>query len=148
MNRLTMTSQDVEGLARALLKVDFFSNFTVSELDEVLRAISLYEFPSGEYVFKQGDSGDAFYIVQTGTVDVLMKNGLFFKKKVASLDQGKFFGEIALMESSPRTATIKSNGARLYVLLATDFQQIVAKTPKFAEELRKVVARRKFEAKN
>ena len=59
------------------------------------------DYEEGAVVIKQGDKGDFFYVVESGEFDVL-KGG----KKFSTLGN-RFFGEIALLYNSPRSATIK-----------------------------------------
>jgi len=62
------------------------------------------DVPAGTVVFRQGDPGDALYFVHSGTVRItLTREGL--KSELASLGKGDFFGEMALIDGSPRSAT-------------------------------------------
>ena len=59
--------------------------------------------PAGEAVFHQGDPGDRFYVVVSGTAEVVGDG-----RPVASLGPGESFGEIALLRRVPRTATVRA----------------------------------------
>ncbi|OAN44517.1 cyclic nucleotide-binding domain-containing protein [Magnetospirillum moscoviense] len=63
-------------------------------------------FGAGEVIFKEGDHGSVAYIVQTGTVE--LSRG---RTKIADLNDGAIFGEMALIDGAPRmaTATAKTN---------------------------------------
>lgn len=145
MEKLEMTDVDYGNLAKALRTVDFFAPMTIGQLEMILPYILLVRYGPGETVFHQGDVGDAFYILYDGSVQVRLKTFLFFSKPVAELGAGSFFGEMALLSSEPRNATIVSNAqTRLFVLLSRDFQYVLKKNPEFAEEMRKIADRRKF----
>jgi CRP-like cAMP-binding protein len=150
MEKLKMTEADYAQLAKVLRKVDFFAPMTIGQLEMILPYILLYSYQAGETVFKQGGEGDAFYIIRDGKVGVSVKKGFFsFAKEVAQLGEGGFFGEMALLTSEARTATVKCvEDARLFVLTSADFQYVLKKNPSFEDEIRKIAERRKFQSKN
>ncbi len=126
------------GVARALLRTDARVAATrqrVGALDwialfapltNVLReriAIELYteEVAAGEVVIYQGEYGDSFYIVESGTLDVRVDG-----RHVRSLGPGDFFGGIALMHNTTRTATVHATSdCRLRVLPRRAFLTIL-----------------------
>lgn len=148
MNRLEIGSSELGVLAGMMHKVDFFSPLTVGQLEKVLPAVLLYEYGAGETVFKQGQAGDAFYIVYDGKVAVSISSGFLglSSKTVATLDKGAFFGEIALISSEPRTATVRcAERTRLFTLVASDFKFVLAENPNASDEMRRIAERRRFE---
>lgn len=146
MEKLTMGDTEYGLLARVLRKVDFFAPMTIGQMEKVLPYIMLYSYSPDEKVFKQGSVGDAFYIVHQGRVAVLIKKGFFsFAKTVTTLGAGDFFGEMALLSTDSRSATVMAlEPTRLFVLLQADFQFILKENPAFHEEVKKIAARRKF----
>lgn len=93
---------------------------------EASQALAQLHFEEGDIVFHEGDIGDYLYIIIDGSVDVLKeKEGK--QQKVASLNKGEFFGEMALLNERGRTATIKANTAtNLLALRKTDFGMLIA----------------------
>ncbi|MDH4286071.1 MAG: EAL domain-containing protein [Gallionella sp.] len=70
------------------------------ELDRVI-------FSAGEQVFKEGDAGDCAYLIEKGAVEVFVTDhGV--ERKISSLGKGEMFGEVALIDHQPRTATIRA----------------------------------------
>lgn len=62
------------------------------------------DYPAGTVVFKQGAPGDAMYFIHAGTVGITREHG-GFKHELAWLKKGDFFGEMALVDGSPRSAS-------------------------------------------
>lgn len=92
---------------------------------EASQALAQLHFETGDVVFHEGDMGDYLYIIIKGSVDVL-KNKDGKQEKVATLQQGEFFGEMALLNERGRTATIVAAvPLDLLALRKTDFGMLV-----------------------
>lgn len=148
MVKLKTGAAELQTLAHMLRKVEFFSPLTVGQLEEVLPYITLQEFKAEETVFRQGEPGDAFYIVYRGRVVIRIKPGLLsFSQIVTTLGPGDFFGEIALLSRSPRNATVVcAEPTQLFTLVATDFEFVLKQNPPAALEMKRIAARRRFES--
>jgi trk system potassium uptake protein TrkA len=148
MVKLEVGDAELGVLARMLRKVEFFTPLTVGQIEQVLPHVRLYSYEKGETVFKQGDPGDAFYIIHTGSVEVRLKKGFFsFSQTVAVMPAGAFFGEMALISSEPRSASIVcAEHSQLFCLVAADFQFILNGNPAAHEEMKRIAARRKFDS--
>ena len=145
MEKLAMADTDFIHLARAMRKVEFFAPLTMEQLESVLKYIMLCRYKAGERIFRQGDPGDAFYIIYDGAVSVGIKHLVLFTKQVARLGPGDFFGEMALLAKDPRSATVTAlETTRLFVLLSADFAFVLKSNPAFATEMVKLAERRKF----
>lgn len=93
-----------------------------SRLLEVCRSIHLFDCPAGTCVVTQGDPGDAFYVVLSGQLDIVI-NGV----TVSTIGAGKSFGEKALENNAPRAATVRAvTGCKLLVLMASEYQSLAA----------------------
>jgi CRP-like cAMP-binding protein len=147
MERLEVGASELGVLAHMLRKIEFFTPLNVGQLDKVLPHVRLHAFAAGETVFRQGDAGDAFYIVYNGSVAVRLRRLLFLSKTVAALGVGDFFGEIALISTEPRTATVvAAEPALLFTLIADDFKFVLHENPGAAQEMKRISVRRKFDA--
>lgn len=147
MRQLEVGDAEVGVLAHMLHKIEFFTPLTVGQLEHVLPHVRLQSFAPGETVFRQGDVGDAFYIVYKGSVTVRLRRMMFLSKTVATLNEGDFFGEIALVSSEARTATIvAAEPALLFTLISEDFQFVLRENPAAALEMKRISARRKFDS--
>lgn len=88
----------------------------------------------GEVLFRQGDRGREMYVIYSGKVALSVQAGEGTEAPIATLGPGEFFGEMSLIDGSPRsaTATIDENGTRLIVLDRTRFEYIIRHEPEFA----------------
>jgi ATP-binding cassette subfamily B protein len=94
-------------------------------------------------VFREGDPGDKFYLIARGRLTVQINTREGGQKQIRSMDDGDHFGEIALMEDSPRTATVRTSTDCVFLTLARDpFLKLLEREPKLRESFRKVVAER------
>jgi ATP-binding cassette subfamily B protein len=99
--------------------------------------------PAGREVFREGDLGDKFYIVARGTLTVWVNTPDGGQKQIRTMDDGDHFGEIALMEDTPRTATVRTSTDCIFLTLARDpFLKLLQREPKLRESFKKVVAER------
>ena len=112
-----------------LRSLPIFAPLSAPSLERVASRLIPTEAPLGTEIVRQGDPGDRFYVIESGEVTV-SKNG----RQVATLEQGDFFGEIALLKEIPRTATVTARkDTLLYALERDDFLEAVTGHPQSAE---------------
>jgi len=129
-------SQDlkVEALGRAPL----FSELSKKELTQLASLADDVEVEAGTILCKEGQVGREFFVIVEGEVEVTRKG-----RKVKRQGGDEFFGEIALLEDVPRTATVKAKTpARLFVLTDRDFRSLVGRSPSVERKVMKSLARR------
>jgi signal transduction histidine kinase len=108
-------------LAELLKKVYFFRGLTAAELENIHLASHEACFQPGEVIFREGSEADRFYIVLSGSVEVWKQKDL-----LAVHSAGHLFGEMALIDELPRSATVVAREAtRLAYIGRSDFQQII-----------------------
>jgi CRP-like cAMP-binding protein len=96
----------------------------------------------GEVLFREGDAGDTMYVIQSGSVRIT-KAVKDEEKTLAILGPGEFFGEMAILNAKPRTATaVVEDEARVLVLRARTFEQMVVSNAEIAVRMIKKLARR------
>lgn len=110
-----------------------------------LRSHSLFTYEMyqpGETVFQAGEEGDCAYFIQSGQVEVVQKeNGV--EKVLATLGEGKYFGEIALITSHPRNATVRCvNCTKLAVLGKKNFLTMLNLLPSARNDIMVTVTER------
>ncbi len=105
-------------------KVPFFDRLHAGQIAQIAALLKPYRATRGEVLVREGDMGDSMYFIVSGQVEGRNRNGRFV------LRAGEFFGEIALVESCRRTATIAAlTRSQLLVLDARDFQKFVSGYP-------------------
>jgi CRP-like cAMP-binding protein len=94
-------------MAKSLLSsVDVFKELESSELEIIEKSAKEVFFPSDTTVFQQGDSGDKMYLIVEGFVEIWKSEGQEMKgSRLARLKQGEIFGEMALFDKEPRSAS-------------------------------------------
>ncbi len=119
-----------------------FARLTPRTLTEVADKMTLERFPAGAVIIRQGDPGDKFYLIRRGTVHVAVReNGA--SRQVATLSQGDFFGEAALLTGEPRNASVVAEDeVEVYTLGNEDFQAVLKASATFEEELRRALFER------
>jgi CRP-like cAMP-binding protein len=115
----------------------------MAEVKSYLEAVmALDEAPlkldPGQVVFSAGDQGREMFIVRTGSVDLRIGETL-----LETVEQGGIFGELALVDPAPRSATaVAGPGCTLVLVDAASFNDLVRRVPGLALEVMKVMARR------
>lgn len=150
MERLDVTSDHISQLTKALCKVDFFSNLTMGDFERITAFVQLYAYKNGETIFKKGAPGDALFVVLSGALSVSIKKAFFLPAlRVSTLKPGDLFGETALIDRSPRTATVRAvEDTQLFVISADDFDRVVASNPVFADVIKRLSSQRKFQTRS
>lgn len=116
-----------EELAAMLRNVSFFANTTEEFLAELIKALKQARFSAGEMLMYAGEIGREMYLITAGEVEILAGED---SRVVAELSVGAFFGEIALLKNSKRTASARTRTAcNMCVLFKKDFTELVDKHP-------------------
>jgi CRP-like cAMP-binding protein len=94
----------VRDLLRRVVNVNvLFKAYAPSERDAIVSAFSKLEVPRGRIIVKQGELGDDFFAIESGTVEILLeKEGTSISTVVGRLSDGECFGELALLYGTPR----------------------------------------------
>lgn len=116
-----------------LVKVPMFQGAEESFLKEIALELRPVVFTPGDFVFREGDPGNEMYFISRGRLDVLSGDGSILFK---TLGEGDFFGEIALLESRSRTASIRAvDYCDLYSLDKETFDRVLNHYPNIAEHI-------------
>jgi len=95
-------------------------------------------FVADDVIFREGDKGGALYVIEKGQVEIHAGH-----RVLAILGPGEFFGEMSLIDPSPRSATaVAVTDVKLIPVSEKEFLRIVGETPSFALDLLRLFARR------
>ncbi|MSP92018.1 MAG: cyclic nucleotide-binding domain-containing protein [Myxococcales bacterium] len=121
-----------------LKNVPLLSDLSGEQLLPVSDIVQDRTFEPGDLIFQEGDPGDHLYVIEEGEVDVL-KGGV----RVATLGMNECFGEMALLDSSPRSASVRARRtARVLVISRDDFQDLLDMHPALARGVIRVLTQR------
>lgn len=131
-----------------LRRVPVFTGLSEELFNEVLSKVELITVESRKVMCREGDKGDAFYLIRDGEADVYrIIDGN--KKPIAILKEGQFFGEMSLLLNESRNATVEVVENTSLVKLSTeDFHEIMKKDEKMMNELLRVAEERKNRRKD
>jgi len=131
-----------------LINIPVFSGISPEIFYKMEKSIKERKFSKGEIIFKEGDPGDAFYIIKSGAIEILKgdpsKHGQI---RLAIRGEGDFFGEMSLLEDSPRFAYARAVRDSIVLEISReDFKHLIAKNPPMAMEVMGVLSSRIREA--
>ena len=124
-------------LAR-LKDVPFFSSMSEQDLAAVAGQTSETSVAAGTVLAREGDLGDEFFVIESGTAEVTRGGA-----PITKLGPGDFFGEIALIREERRTATVTATSPMvLFVMTGSSFRSLDSSTPEVRETVSKALAER------
>jgi len=122
-----------------LQKIPLFSEADPILLSSLTMALRPVVFRPGDIVIQKGQIGRELYVISRGEVEVLADDG----KVVATLSDGAYFGEIALLTSAPRTATVRaSTDCDCFFLDKADFTRVLRDRPQFMKAVMDLAGKR------
>jgi len=100
-------------------------------------------YRNNQVIFNEGDYGDEMFIIYRGKVRIVKQTSNQEEKTLAELKPGEFFGEMALIDSDPRSATAVSgaDGTELIVLDKPKFTYMVSQMPDFSLSIMRKLSR-------
>jgi CRP-like cAMP-binding protein len=121
-----------------LKSVDLFRALPGEELAQIAEIAEEQPFTSGDQVFSEGEPGDALYLVVEGSVRVHQGD-----RQLAQLGPRDVFGEMAVLDSEPRSATVTAvKDSVLLKIARDDFRDILQERPEIGMGVLKVLSRR------
>lgn len=104
---MTDSENDNEKWISLLKGVNFFETFTTEELKCILKLGTVKRYGMNQYIFKEGEDAQTFYVIIKGCVSIIKKSPFDSGNKVLSvLEEGDCFGEIAFLLNTKRQANV------------------------------------------
>jgi CRP-like cAMP-binding protein len=124
---------DEESVYTLLREIPLFDDLPRGELSKVKAILHRREYDPGEVLFHQGNPGVGMYIIQEGTVEIVDETT---EDTLAELTDGDFFGELALLNETPRSATaVPRTESVLYGLFRPDLLGLVERDPSLGVQI-------------
>lgn len=112
-----------------LKKIHLFHGLTEEELAAIAELLKEVPVPKGDVVFPQGKKAENFYLIYGGSVDIIRKEGSK-RFRLARLVREDYFGEMALLQKRPRSATVTALADTLLLVLSrADFDKLFKQNP-------------------
>jgi hypothetical protein len=127
----------------ALQRVPLFENLTLDQLDAVLRLARDVCYLPGEVIVREGDPGGELYLLLEGSAEAWLDHGGANPQRLSTMEAGGYFGEMAILDDAPRSATVVAREpARLLALDGDSLKALVRDMPEIAFELLRVMTAR------
>lgn len=121
-----------------LARVPVFAQCTAAEIHAIAAVAQESLFQPDQIIVTQGTPGQAFYLILAGRVEIL-RDGV----SLGAFSAGDFFGEMSLLDSAPRSATIRAVDQTSCLMLSSwDFKALLEQHPSIAIKLLEVLSRR------
>lgn len=123
-----------------LAEVPFFKSLMAPRIADLVRVLRPRFAQPGDVILRKGDEGDSMFIIASGEVEVDFGGG----RDPVLLGPGQFFGELALIDRAPRSATVRADDeCKLLELSGRDFHDLARHHPELDEAIRRMAAERK-----
>lgn len=131
----------LEEISDILMDCDLFKNFPPAEVRAIARYFSISEMKKDEVIFKEGDIGSFMCIVSSGKISVLKTNQDEENVEIATLQTGRAFGEMAVLDGERRSATCSAaSECNLLILSKESLDKMLLDMPAIAAKVVRAVA--------
>ncbi|MBI4842913.1 MAG: cyclic nucleotide-binding domain-containing protein [Nitrospirae bacterium] len=131
--------KDKEGIRDILKKIPVFEGLGGNDISHIERILHRREYKEGEVIFTQGTPGFGMYIIEDGSVTIAAEPSM---EVLAELQSGDFFGELALLDDSPRSATaVAKTPCRMLCFFQPDMFDLIEQKPQMGVKILLCLAR-------
>jgi CRP-like cAMP-binding protein len=122
-----MTTITLEQIITFLLEAPMFGDLDPTELSEIVHIMQVRRVRDGHAIFREGDPGDAWYVIYEGEADVTKNDEFGPPKSIAQIGPRACFGEMAILDHSPRSASVVSRGdSTVFRFPRNEFEALLA----------------------
>lgn len=123
-------------VSELIKRIPFFQQLSHEVLDEMAAIGKIEAWPAGAQIFLEGDPAESLYLVLSGRVGIQKTLPNTEKVEVAEIGAGDFFGEMAIIESSPRSASAQTLApCELFTITRDKFTELLSQCPRFIPEV-------------
>jgi uncharacterized membrane protein len=116
-----------------LRSIPLFEGLSEEDLQALSGALELRTFKAGQMIFAQGDSGSALYIVESGDINIHLPGDASHRISLKDLARGEYFGELALFDEKPRSASaLATTDTALLELQRSTLENYLERRPRAA----------------
>lgn len=133
-----------------LARVPLFANLPEQEIRKLAATLTLRQVPDGAVIVREGDTGQHFYVVRQGELQVIKSLGTSDERLVNRRHPGEFVGEMSLFNpDGKRTASLRAQGnAEIWEMTRAEFDALLTRAPRLAYEMVRVLSNRLTDAHN
>ncbi len=136
---LPVSDTDIEVFESLLGSFSFFQVLDENDLRHFVPLLKMEKYSPGDIVIRKGDPGKRLYIIVSGLVEVIGRNGV----SIAFLGKGEVFGEMSLLSGDPVTATIKvADPAKVLYMEGDDFRRLLNRSASLQMYFTRLLSRR------
>jgi HEAT repeat protein len=125
-----------------LKEIEIFSGLSAAELAAIAAVTKELDYPDGRTIIKQNDVGETVFLIIKGRVEVIMELADGKEVMLDHIGAGGAFGEMALMDDAPRSATIRTvEPSKFLILHKQEFKETAMEFPRIALQICSVLSR-------
>jgi CRP/FNR family cyclic AMP-dependent transcriptional regulator len=132
-NIFKIRKKQIDQIDEVLMKIPVFQGLDRGELRKIRLILHQREYKKNEVIFNEGDAGLGMYIIIVGSVEIVCEHE---KHVLAELGEGDFFGELSLLDDSPRSASaITRAPCRILCFFKPELLDLIDRNPKLGSKI-------------
>lgn len=138
-----LSRREINDGEELLASVPLFANLSSSERKAIREVMILKNYKTNEPIVNENEEGQTFFIIVSGSVNVVISTGREKKSVLATLQKGEFFGEMGLLDGEPRSASVlAAENCNLLILYRKFFLDIIRRYPDISISMLAEMSRR------